>query len=100
MKKKIVFIPLGNQVSLIPVIMEEEKTAGGLYLPEQSKGKAIENEGIVDKIGADVTKVKVGDKVLYTTFMGKLVGTMTDIRVLVSEPNLLAVIEEVDEPEV
>lgn len=100
MKKKIVFIPLGNQVSLIPMVMEEEKTAGGLYLPEQSKGKAIENEGIVDKIGTEVTKVKVGDKVLYTTFTGKLVGTLTDIRVLVSEPNLLAIINEVEDSEI
>lgn len=43
-----------------------EKTASGLYLPEQAKEKPV--SATVKAIGGDVKNIKIGDKILYKEY--------------------------------
>ena len=57
--------PLGDRV----VAMREEaqeKTASGLYLPDNAKEKPVLAK--VEAIGSDVKNIKVGDKILYKEY--------------------------------
>ena len=75
-KKKIAIRPLGDRL-LVQRIEAEDKTAGGILLPESAKEKP--KEGIVLSLGDgrsldDGTKstfsVSVGDRVLFTSYAG------------------------------
>ena len=61
--------PLADRVVIEPKTAEE-KTAGGLFIPDTAKEKPL--EGVVLAVGAgtkDVTmEVAVGDRVLYGKF--------------------------------
>ena len=64
--------PLGDRV-LIQALAAEEKTAGGIYIPDNAQEKP--QEGVVIAVGAGTKDVdmtlKADDKVLY----GKYAGT-------------------------
>ena len=61
--------PLGNRV-LIKIQGKEEKTKGGIYIPETVSQEKTQ-EGIIEAIGTDeAIKVKVGDKVIYDKYAG------------------------------
>ena len=61
--------PIGERILIKPVI-EEEKTAGGIYIPETAKEK--KKQGIVVELGTvkneDKFPVKIGDLVLYAGY--------------------------------
>ncbi len=60
--------PLGKRVLIKPV-KEEEKTRGGIYIPETAKEK--KKQGIVVEIGTIEEKefpVKKGDLILYAGY--------------------------------
>ncbi len=60
--------PLGKRVLIKPV-KEEEKTRGGIYIPETAKEKR--KQGIVIEVGNIEEKelpVKKGDVILYTGY--------------------------------
>lgn len=63
--------PLADRVLIEPKAAEE-KTAGGLYIPETAKEKPL--EGRVVAVGAGTKEiameVKVGDQVLYGKYSG------------------------------
>ena len=63
--------PLADRVVIEPKTAEE-KTAGGLFIPDTAKEKPL--EGVVLAVGAgtkDVTmEVAVGDRVLYGKYSG------------------------------
>ncbi len=90
--------PLGDRV-FVKVSEKEEKTAGGIFLPDTAKEKP--QVGEVAAVGPgkrndDGTRqeleVKVGDKVLYSKYAG------TDLKigdveyVLLAEKDILAVV--------
>lgn len=84
--------PLHNRV-LIERKKEEDKTSGGIIIPENAKEKPI--EGVIVAVGRGFVfpngrirepEVKVGDKV----FFGKWAGNEVDI----DGRKLLAVLEE------
>ncbi len=64
--------PLADRV-LIKPDPAEEKTAGGLFIPETAKEKPLQGTVVAAGPGTDEVKmeVKAGDKVLY----GKYAGT-------------------------
>ena len=62
------FKPLGDRV-LLSQLAANEKSAGGLYLPETVQEKT--QFGIVEAIGNDKDIIlKVGQKVIFNKFLG------------------------------
>ncbi|NMG20635.1 co-chaperone GroES [Brasilonema bromeliae] len=90
--------PLGDRV-FVKVNAAEEKTAGGLYLPDNAKEKpqvgevvAVGEGKIKDDGARQALDVKVGDKVLYSKYAGTDIKLGTDEYVLLSEKDILAVV--------
>ena len=84
--------PLGDRV-LIKVEEVEEKTAGGLYIPQTAQEKT--QTGVVEAIGddKDVITVKVGDKIMYDKYAGTSIKVDGVESLLVRMSDILAVIE-------
>ena len=77
--------PLDEYVVVQPV-SDESETRAGLILPASATEAAPCRTGIVTAVGADVTGIEAGDKVLYprdTGFDVRLVGL--EVKVLKSE---------------
>ena len=91
--------PLGRRV-LVKRSLSEEKTAGGIFLPDTAKEKPQEAEVITlgtgkDDEGKDVSTlftVKVGDKVLISKYGGTEVKVGGDECVLVNESDILGIL--------
>ncbi|MCU0544792.1 MAG: co-chaperone GroES [Oscillatoriaceae cyanobacterium Prado104] len=90
--------PLGERV-FVKVSASEEKTAGGILLPDTAKEKP--QVGEVAAVGPgkrndDGTRtemeVKVGDKVLYSKYAGTDIKLGTDEYVLLAEKDILAIV--------
>ena len=81
--------PLADRVVAVR-IEAAEKTASGLYLPDNAKEKPVVAE--VKSTGPDVKSVKKGDKILYKEY------STTDIKLdgvdylIVKEEDILATI--------
>ena len=96
--KKVAIRPLADRV-LVQRIEAEEKTAGGILLPESAKEKP--KEGIVIAIGDGKTlddgkkstfSVSVGDRVLFTSYAGTDVKYDGDEYLIMREEDLLAIV--------
>ena len=90
--------PLGDRV-FVKVSEAEEKTAGGIYLPDNAKEKPQIGEvvsvgdGKANDQGTKIpVDVKVGDKVLYSKYAGTDIKLGSDEYVLLSEKDILAVV--------
>ncbi len=90
--------PLGDRV-FVKVSASEEKTAGGLYLPDTAKEKPQVGEVVAlgpgkrnDDGSRQEMEVKVGDKVLYSKYAGTDVKLGTEEYVLLSEKDILAIV--------
>ncbi len=90
--------PLGDRV-FVKVSASEEKTAGGILLPDTAKEKPQVGEVVAvgpgkrDEKGArQDLEVKVGDKVLYSKYAGTDIKLGTDEYVLLSEKDILAIV--------
>ncbi|WP_069790660.1 co-chaperone GroES [Cyanobacterium sp. IPPAS B-1200] len=90
--------PLGDRV-FVKVSEAEEKTAGGIYLPDNAKEKpqigevVTVGDGKVNDQGTrTAVEVKVGDKVLYSKYAGTDIKLGNDDYVLLSEKDILAVV--------
>jgi len=88
--------PLGDRVFL-KVSPSEEKTSGGILLPDTAKEKPQVGEIVAvgsGKLSEDGTRipleVKVGDKVLYSKYAGTDVKLGGEEYVLLSEKDILA----------
>jgi chaperonin GroES len=82
--------PLGERVLLEVPAVKEEKTQGGLYVPETVKEKPL--EAAVVAVGSKVEDVKAGDKVIYSKFAGTEVK-LDDKHYLIVEINdVLAIV--------
>ena len=91
--------PLRENV-LIKRVEEENKTAGGIILPETAKEKP--SEGIIVAIGQGrVTpdgrvlpmNVKVGDTVLFAKWTGTDIKVNGEPHLIIKEGDILAIIE-------
>ena len=92
------FRPLHDRV-LIKVLDSEEKTAGGIIIPDSAKEKPIEGRVKAvgkGKIGDDgktaKLEVKVGDKVLYSKYGGTEIKFDGDDFLLMREDDVLAIV--------
>ncbi len=91
--------PLGEKI-LVKRFEAEEKTAGGILLPDAAKEKP--NEGKIIALGdgklLDSGKrakfqVKKGDKVVFTSYAGTEIDIDGEEYLLMSEDDILAIIE-------
>lgn len=84
--------PLGDRV-LLKVSEGEQKSSGGIYIPETAQEKT--QEGVVVAIGDDkeAIKVKVKDRVMYDKYAGTTIKVDGEERLIVKGDDILAVIE-------
>nr|AAA27313.1 chaperonin [Synechococcus sp.] len=90
--------PLGDRV-FVKVAEAEEKTAGGIILPDNAKEKPQVGEIVAvgpgksnDDGSRQAPEVKIGDKVLYSKYAGTDIKLGNDDYVLLSEKDILAVV--------
>lgn len=82
--------PLGERV-LIKVKASEEKTSGGLIIPQASQEKT--QEGTVTAVGeSDKITVKVGDNVMYDKYAGTSLKINGEDYLIIKAEEILAVI--------
>lgn len=98
-KGKVKLEPMGDKV-VVERVESSDKTAGGIFLPDSSKEKP--NRGTIVAIGPgklldDGTRgplqVKVGDEVLFTTYAPETIEIDDEEFLLMSESDILAVVE-------
>lgn len=83
--------PLNDRI-LVKVLPPEEKTKGGLFLPQTAQEKT--QEGIVEAIGeSDQIKVKVGDKIIYDKYAGTSLKIDEQDYLILKNNDILAVVE-------
>jgi len=92
--------PLGDRVVVEP-LEAEEKTKGGIILPDTAKEKPQEGKVVAvgkgkvnDKGEVVPMEVKVGDKVLYGKYSGTEVTVDDKQYIILREDDILAVVEE------
>ncbi|AMW26668.1 MULTISPECIES: co-chaperone GroES [Oscillatoriales] len=90
--------PLGERV-FVKVSASEEKTAGGILLPDTAKEKPQVGEIVAagpgrrnDDGSRCEMEVKVGDKVLYSKYAGTDIKLGGDEYVLLAEKDILAIV--------
>ncbi len=57
--------PLKDRL-LVSYLEQEEKTAGGIIIPESAKERP--QKGKVEAVGKEVEEVKVGDVIMFKTY--------------------------------
>ena len=84
--------PLGDRV-LVKFEEVEEKTSGGIYIPQTAQEKT--QIGVVSEVGddKDAIKVKVGQKVMYDKYAGTTVKVEGKEYLLVKMTDILAIVE-------
>ena len=91
--------PLYDRI-LVKRLEEQEKTAGGLYIPDTAKEKPL--EALVVAVGAGKVQedgslrkldVKAGDKILFTKYSGSDIKIDGAKHLILREDDVLAVIE-------
>jgi chaperonin GroES len=92
--------PLHDRV-IVKRVKEEEKTKGGIIIPDTAKEKPIEGEIIAvgnGKVLEDGSlrklDVKVGDRVLFGKYSGNEVKVDGEDRLILREDDILGVIEK------
>ena len=98
MESKVTFRPLHDRL-LVRRSEREEKSRGGLYLPETAKEKPLEAEIVAVGTGrrmADGTlrdpQVKAGDRVLFGKYSGDEVKLNGEDFLILREDDVLAVL--------
>lgn len=84
--------PLGDRV-LLKISEGEQKTSGGIYIPQTAQEKT--QEGVVLAVGddKDAIKVKVKDHVMYDKYAGTTVKVDGEEQLIVKASDILAIIE-------
>ncbi|HKA86422.1 MAG TPA: co-chaperone GroES [Haliangiales bacterium] len=91
--------PLYDRV-LVKRLESEEKTAGGLFIPDTAKEKPIEarvvavgSGKILDDGSLRKPEVKAGDRVLFAKYSGSEVKLDGEEHLILREEDILAVLE-------
>ena len=91
--------PIDDRV-VVKVLEAEEKTKGGIVLPDSAKEKPKQGEvmavgegKILDSGETQAPQVKVGDKVIFSSYAGNEVKVGDEEYLIMSESEILAVIE-------
>ncbi len=91
--------PLGDRI-FIKVTAAEDKTTGGIFLPDGAQEKpqigeiAAVGPGKVSKDGSrQELDVKIGDQVLYSKYAGTDIKIGEEEYILLSERDVLAIVD-------
>ncbi|OQY45106.1 MAG: co-chaperone GroES [Desulfobacteraceae bacterium 4572_87] len=91
--------PLHDRV-IVKRVEEEEKTKGGIIIPDTAKEKPVEGEILAvgeGKVGDDGKKialeVKVGDKVLFGKYAGTEIQIDNEEHLIMREDDIIAIVE-------
>jgi len=97
--KTMKFRPLHDRV-LVRRVAEEEKTAGGIIIPDTAKEKPMEGEVVAVGSGARNEKgeivpldVKAGDRVLFGKWSGTEVKIGGEELIIMKESDIMGIIE-------
>jgi chaperonin GroES len=98
-KSSIKLQPLGDRV-VVERDESEERTAGGILLPDSAKDKpargrvvSVGNGRLLDDGTRSKLQVKVGDRVLFSSYAGETFRVDDDELLLMREDDILAVLE-------
>ena len=98
--QKIKLQPLGDRV-VVERDESEEVTAGGIVLPDTAKDKpargkivSVGDGKLLDDGTRSELQVKVGDRVLFSSYAGETFKVDDDELLLMREDDILAVIED------
>ena len=98
-KKGIKLQPLGERV-VVERDESEEKTAGGIVLPDTAKDKpargkivSVGNGRLLDDGTRGVLQVKVGDRVIFSSYAGETFKVEDRELLLMREDDILAVLD-------
>jgi len=93
------FRPLHDRV-LVRRLEQEEKTAGGIIIPDTAKEKPMEGEVIAVGLGArgedgkiHPLDVKAGDRILFGKWSGSEVKIDSEELIIMKESDILGIIE-------
>ena len=91
------FRPLSDKV-LVKPSAAEEKSSGGIYIPDAAKQKPIDGEvvaigpgRVLDDGSRSELTVKIGDKVIYSKYGGTEVKLSGDEYVILDEDQIYAI---------
>ena len=93
--------PLGDRV-VVEHVEQEDKTSGGVFLPDTAKEKP--QEGVVRAVGTGRTldngtklamDVKPGDRIIYSKYSGSEVKVDGKEYLIISEKDVLAIVDKV-----
>ena len=91
--------PLADRV-IIRVLLQDEKTKGGIFLPDTAKEKPQEGEVVAVGEGRTMDngqkvapQVKVGDKVIFAKYAGSEVKVEEAEYMILYERDVMAVVE-------
>ena len=92
--------PMQDRV-LVKRVEPEQKTKGGLYIPDSAKDKPMEAQVVAVGSGARTESgtvraldVKAGDRVLFAKYSGTDIKVEGEDHLILRESDILAVIEE------
>ncbi len=90
--------PLGDRVVVKP-LKAEEKTKGGIVLPDTAKEKPLEGKiaavgkgKVLDNGKVQALEVKTGDRVLYGTYSGTEIKIDEEELLIMREEDILAIV--------
>ena len=100
MTDKVNFVPLKDRV-LLKRLDQEERTPGGIIIPDTAKEKPMEGEVLAVGSGArdeqgklHPLEVKVGDKVLFSKWGGNEVKIDGSDYVIMKESDILGILNK------
>jgi chaperonin GroES len=99
-KSKVKLQPLGDRV-VIQREDSEDKTAGGILLPDSAQNKpargkviSVGDGRLLDDGTRGTLQVKVGDRVIFSSYGGETLVLDDEELLLMREDDILAVIED------
>jgi len=84
--------PLADRI-LVKVKLEDEKTSGGLFIPQTAQEKT--QQGTVLAVGdSEEIKVKVKDNIIYDKYAGTTIKIDGEEQLILKAQDVLAVVEK------
>ena len=97
-KSKVKLVPLGDRL-VVQREASEERTAGGILLPDSAKDKptrgviiSVGDRRVLDNGSRAKLQVEAGDKVLFTSYAGEQIEVDGEEYLLMNESEVLAVL--------
>ena len=91
--------PLHDRV-IVKRVKEEEKTKGGIIIPDTAKEKPVEGKviavgkgKILDNGNQQPLEVKEGDKILFGKYAGTEINIEGDEHLIMREDDIIAIVE-------